>query len=470
MRGVIMETNNGRAVLLTKGGEFVNIKNKGYSIGDKVNITSNISRMCTMAASFVIVCAGIGSYFIPTGYVSIDINPSLMMTLNMYNRVIDVTSFNDDARMLLNKTDIRGKSAEESVEMLIDASEAIGYINDSNRDVILEVVPGIRKPNIDGIKHENIELTNEIADRETLRIAQNIGVSIAKVKAIEEYTEKNGGDMRSNAVKFNDKSVKEIRNIMLDNGNLPDKKPSDAPKVQEPKNENISEPPKPPANKNYKPPYNRNDNSFPIAEPKHAENIPIVNQPPKNEYKPPEYVLVQSEDKPTAIPTELNEPPRWDFTEKPQDNSIVPNKLEKPSEPIQEKLPAEDKPMQTEHQSPNKISNHGGSEPKNEVSEPKQDIPEPGNDEPQNDPEPIEPKQENHMPPQDRPKPQENPPMPNDNIPQNNEPRPIEPKHEDGPVHDSNQPPHFEPPPPNDGGNNMMNEDMGGHNENREML
>lgn len=382
MRGVIMETKNGRAVLLTTGGEFVNIKNKGYSIGDKVNITSNTSRLCAMAASLVIVCAGIGSYFMPAGYVSVDINPSLMMTLNMYNRVIDVESFNDDARILLNKTDIKGKSAEESVEMLIKASEEIGYINDNNRDVILDVVPGIRKPNMAGIKHKNIEITSEMADRETLRIAQNIGVSIAKAKAIEEYTTRNGGDMRSNAAKFNDKSVKEIRNIMSDNGNLPYKKPTDAPKPQERKSENISEPPKP--QENYKQPYNINNNPFPISEPKREENILPVNQSTQN-LRPPENTAIQISDKPQEFPPELNEPPRWDITQanpalqiEPelqgnvpvQDNNISQIKPQQTGEPVQEKPPVNSDTIHMEQNPQNNVSNQGDSKPQNGTSKP----------------------------------------------------------------------------------------------------
>lgn len=521
MRGIIMETKNGRAVLLTKGGEFVDVKNKGYSVGDKVNITSSTGRLCAMAASLVIVCAGIGSYFVPAGYVSIDINPSLMMTLNMYNRVIDVTSFNDDARALLSKTDIKGKSAEESVEMLINSSEEIGYINDNNRDVILEVVPGIRKPNMDGIKHRNIEITNEIADRETLRISQNIGVSIAKVKAIEEYTEKNGGDMRSNAAKFNDKSVKEIRNIMLDNNYLSDKKPSDAPKPQERRNENISEPPKP--LENYKPPYNINNNSFSVGEPKHKENIlPPANQMPKNEYRPPENIPIQGENKPQGNPHVYSEHPHWDIKQlnpalpiepKPQenvpaqDNNILQNKPLQTNEPEKEKQPADVKPMHTEPKPQDNISNQGGSKPQNETSKPSEpkwednkpsdngqqmmeqkpqdSMPNQGNETLPDKPMQTEGQNPDITAPSDSiPPTKQKPDIPEQNKPQDNlpdefkpgaepdsqpsksdnntyKPQPSEPKREDSF--------NSEPKPQNSVNDNISNESMGGHNESREM-
>ena len=394
MRGVIMETKNGRAVLLTKGGEFVNVKNKGYSVGDKVNITSNTGRLCAIAASFVIVCAGIGSYFVPAGYVSVDINPSLMMTLNPYNRVIAVETFNDDARTLLSKTDIKGKSAEQSVEMLIKASEEIGYINDNNRDVILEVVPGIIKPNMEKIQHVNIELTNELADRETLRRAQDIGVSMAKVKAIEEYTEKNGGDILSNAAKFNDKSAKEMRAIMRDNGHLSDKKEPEA-SAQERKAEDIAETPKPQQNKHqdYKPTKNtsvRAENKTPQTSPVlnkppiwdieniHTDNTPTVNQPHVKEEKPKEEAFEQN--KPNRGDSGSTEKLPQTPEKKPDSTEKLPQTPEKktdssenqgntqPSVPKHEEKPPQGETKgETKGEAPKKSEpqNNGGNPPPN---------------------------------------------------------------------------------------------------------
>ncbi len=365
MRGVIMEIQNGRAVLLTKGGGFVNIKDKNYSVGDKVNIALNKGRLRAMAASLVIICAGcIGSYFMPAGYVSVDINPSLMMTVNIYNRVIDVKSLNDDARVLLNKTNIKGKSAEDSVETLIKISEEIGYINDNNRSVILAAVSGIVKPRIENVNYSNINIIKETADMEALRTAQNIGVSIAKAKALEEYTDKNGGDMRSNAVKLSDKSVKEILNIMLDTGNLSDKKADDiltqTPKPQGRKIENISEPPAYRENKsvNYEQPYIINKNTFTAGEIKRGNDISSVNQSTRNKYEPPENISVQGDGSPQEIPFELGEQPSWNIAavnsqsmrqeQKTQDDNILQRKPQQTSEPAQQNPPVDAEPIQTE--------------------------------------------------------------------------------------------------------------------------
>lgn len=478
MRGVIMETKNGRAVLLTKGGGFVNIKDKGYSIGDKINITSNTGRLCAMAASLVIVCAGIGSYFLPAGYVSVDINPSLMMTLNVYNRVIDVRTFNDDARVLLNKADIKGKSAKKSVEMLINASEEIGYINDNNRDVILEVVPGMIRPDMERIDCPDIELINEFADKETLRMAQNIGISMAKVKAIEEYTEKNGGDMRSNADKFNDKSVKEIRNIIIDNGHLSDEKTADI----------IPEPAKP---------NERRADGF-----KHREIVPFGNQSPQNGHKPPENISAHGGDKPPEIPLIPNEPHYPELVPANNQTQITVNNVP-PKKPINE-AEQEFQSMQTEPKPQDRNSFHGGGKP--EFSKPMEPVhennvppvnPQQSADEkPQGD-EPDEPNRgdNNSEKPEenpnneinqgkedltDNPQPekksdiselttdkwQNNPPKPNFDEQSQNNPQINGLKHEDLPPHSNpqpNEPPHKEIPPRSEpqknGGNSLPSGD-----------
>lgn len=433
MRGVIMETKNGRAVLLTKGGDFVNIRNKGYSVGDKVNITLNTGRLCAIAASLFIVCAGIGSYFIPSGYVSVDINPSLMLTLNPYNTVIDAESFNDDARVLLDKTDIKGKSAEESVEILIKTSEEIGYINDNNRDVILEIVPGIIKPNMDKIHHSDIEITNETADKETLRISKDIGVSMAKVKALEEYTEKHGGDIRSNAAKFNDKSAKEMRTIMRDNVYSPDMSKPDIPSHMPIENTQKAQDTKePPSKRSENQNYNTKNNASTADKPNAKEITKPSNSFKKDKYEPP---AVSGENKsqnnpPSSESSHSNSTaakPNIQQEQKPNKN-IPPEHSSQTQSTQQEdikKTPAGNKPIHTEtpHSNPS----------------------DQGNNKPFDNAKPNEPSKNNNQTNADKQKPQDNTQSQgnykfNDNI------KPNEPSKNDNQTDNNGQNPEKKPP------------------------
>ncbi len=212
MRGTVMAIKNGEAVLLTRGGGFVKVKDRGYSIGDKVKVNTvptGAARLCAMAASFLILC-GIGSYVAPAGYVSVDINPSLIMTVNVYDRVISARALNSDAEILLSNVEITGKSAKETMEILIDESTRIGYLNENNTDVLVEIVSNIGSITLDGADYSSADVVVGYAEKSDLKTANEMNVSIAKAKAIVEYTNKNGGTISENAAMFEDKSVKEI--------------------------------------------------------------------------------------------------------------------------------------------------------------------------------------------------------------------------------------------------------------------
>jgi len=83
------------------------------------------------ASLFLLVIAGIFSwnlYFTKTAYVDIDVNPSIELSLNRFNRVIDVHAYNADAEIVLRNVSIRNKTCEEAVEILIDEMDVLGYL------------------------------------------------------------------------------------------------------------------------------------------------------------------------------------------------------------------------------------------------------------------------------------------------------------------------------------------------------
>lgn len=65
MSGVIVSVKGRYAVLLTKNSDFIKVKNKNYSVGDKVKIPQYKGQILAAATSFIVVCGGISSYFVP---------------------------------------------------------------------------------------------------------------------------------------------------------------------------------------------------------------------------------------------------------------------------------------------------------------------------------------------------------------------------------------------------------------------
>ena len=73
-------------------------------------------------------------YFIPTGYVGIEINPSIQLSLNRMNRVIEVMPLNEDADILLSDLTLTNMTVEEALEAIIDSSTELGYIDELEVD------------------------------------------------------------------------------------------------------------------------------------------------------------------------------------------------------------------------------------------------------------------------------------------------------------------------------------------------
>lgn len=188
MRGIVMETDGDRAVVLLKGGDFKEIKNKGYKVGDKIDIRPGyMPQIASIAAAVMIFAVGGASYFAPASYVTMDINPSFIMTLNVYDKVINIEPLNDDAKKVLDTEKIKGGEINHTIEELIGATEREGYLK-SDGEVVMTVVPSIRTPRLGDIsKAAGVSVTVARAGTRELAEAKKRGVTPAKARVIEEY-------------------------------------------------------------------------------------------------------------------------------------------------------------------------------------------------------------------------------------------------------------------------------------------
>lgn len=64
--------------------------------------------------------------------VYIDINPSIALKLNRFERVIGVEFLNDDAKTLLSDTKLIGLNAQNALETVIEACDSAGYVKDDS--------------------------------------------------------------------------------------------------------------------------------------------------------------------------------------------------------------------------------------------------------------------------------------------------------------------------------------------------
>ncbi len=173
MEAVVMELRDGKAAVLTMEGSFEKIDDKGYTVGQKLEVNESMfinasaevidfskrkpkmtvakraMRKMQIAAAivFIVVTGGVVSYATPCTTVSMDVNPSISLSLNIYDRVIKVDAYNDDGTEIVSavKDDVRGHNLDYAVGEVLDALSKGNYINDSDTDFVATVSSHFQK-------------------------------------------------------------------------------------------------------------------------------------------------------------------------------------------------------------------------------------------------------------------------------------------------------------------------------------
>jgi len=94
-------------------------------------------RLAAMAAAVCLLAVlGISSIFIPTSYVSVDINPSVELGINLWNRVALVRDYNEDGALLLASDSYWNLPLHTAVRKLVEEAVDQGYVLEDGTTVI----------------------------------------------------------------------------------------------------------------------------------------------------------------------------------------------------------------------------------------------------------------------------------------------------------------------------------------------
>lgn len=147
----IVELRGRYAAALTSDGQFVRIRNQGYSVGQTVRLTKRqtipaqrrqLRALTAVAAGLLfLVLGGFKGYQTPVGVVSLDVNPSIEYSINIFDRVLSVRGVNEDGEVLLDQMDttlLKNRPVGEAVEQTIDSLRESGYFpQEAENDVVL---------------------------------------------------------------------------------------------------------------------------------------------------------------------------------------------------------------------------------------------------------------------------------------------------------------------------------------------
>lgn len=124
-----MEIKNKSAYILTPDGEFVKVKIKGTvpSIGGTYSgQPSNkipLSRYASIAACFILFFSFGGAayaYYTPVASLVLKMDPSIELKINRWNKIIETLPLNDDGKTILDSVDLKNKSVNEGLNMILD--------------------------------------------------------------------------------------------------------------------------------------------------------------------------------------------------------------------------------------------------------------------------------------------------------------------------------------------------------------
>lgn len=169
---------------------FLAEKTQGYTgAGEKRRIRHIYAAAC--ACMLLILLGGPWLYFTPTARISIDINPSLELGVNRFDRIVSVDGLNEDGRALSHALDVKYKNYAAAIEEIVNDDSIVSLL--SGGEVMAITVVGADGPQsaklLSGVEQCAAEQRNTycyFARPEEVAPAHETGLSCGKYRAFLE--------------------------------------------------------------------------------------------------------------------------------------------------------------------------------------------------------------------------------------------------------------------------------------------
>ena len=181
-------------------------------------------RAFAIAACLVLVVLSLGGYrvyFTPTAYIDVDVNPSIELSVNRFDRVLGVIALNDDGELLLESVDLEHLKAEDALSRLV-ASDAFAQYTSGDSYLSISVVSD------DETQTQKLEAAGTSvlescrcdgacfrADDRTWHEAQDAGMGVGRYQAARELMEL---DPTITLEECSDMTMRELRDRIEDLG------------------------------------------------------------------------------------------------------------------------------------------------------------------------------------------------------------------------------------------------------------
>lgn len=232
MKSIVLEIRGNKAALLSDDGCITKVKNENYEIGQEVliNMKKNISlkkKVAYMAASFAVVLGiGAATYYVPTTYVSMDVNPSIEYKVNMYKRVVSVKGVNEDGTQVVEKiswASLRNKSIDEAIRLTVNEVADEGYLDSEDSGIVIATSSNdidkaaVLAAALEKMANEACESNDctatvvaESVEKERVQEARELGVTPGKLNLVQKLIKSSEDPDSVNLKEWLKKPVKDI--------------------------------------------------------------------------------------------------------------------------------------------------------------------------------------------------------------------------------------------------------------------
>lgn len=187
-------------------------KNRGQEKGAVWRLFPVVVCVCLLAVGI----GGYRSYFKPVSFISIDINPSLELEINRFDRVISANGYNDDGQELVMGLDVRYMDYMDALQEVLEHDSIEARL--SQDEILSIVVTGEdemqQEEMLDHVRsciarHKNAYCYQ--ADRKELEEAHELGLSCGKYQAFLRIREV---DPSISADEIRNMTMREIHDLM----------------------------------------------------------------------------------------------------------------------------------------------------------------------------------------------------------------------------------------------------------------
>jgi len=246
MKVLIMEINNNEAIVLSRDGIFSSIKDKGYKVGERAEINNGIKNLSEMLSKkrlvaivtvlALIIASSVGFAYLyntPYSYASVDINPSLTIELNIFDRVVNIEGVNSDGEKMSEELKLENMNLAEAVDEIVNYAIEEGYIVDDDENAVVLTInsknekkeeklmlkamrsteKAVLNNNVNG-KNLEVEVLGEKIGYNRVLEARELNVSPGKLNLVQKYTEATGEEFSEEMLEW---PVKQLRKPFKNN-------------------------------------------------------------------------------------------------------------------------------------------------------------------------------------------------------------------------------------------------------------